>query len=87
MSVRAILATLLPKMQMDAEKERFREYIADCLRLLTENTAPVAAFCTNGESGTYIANKFSEIIGRAQKKPVPEPGKAAAGIRTKLREG
>lgn len=87
MSAKAILSTIMIKMRMNAEEERYRDYAASCLRLLTENTAPAAAYYTDGVSGAYMTAEYTEIIGRAQKKPAPEPGKAAAGIRTKLREG
>lgn len=87
MSAKAILSTIMIKMRMNAEEERYRDYAASCLRLLTENTAPAAAYYTDGVSGAYMTAEYTEIIGRVQKKPAPEPGKAAAGIRTKLREG
>lgn len=88
MGMRALLSTLPVRMRMDMETDRYREYVTMCLRMLTENTAHVAAYFTDGERGTYMTQDFAEIMGmKREMKQEMKPGEVTNSIRTKLREG
>lgn len=49
----------------ELKKERELYYIADCLRVLTENTARFA-------SGTYITNRLYDMLNKDSKSKEPE---------------
>lgn len=64
LSGKALFAALPVKIKENAEKEAFRKYIAECLRLNLENTAKLSG-------GKYIEASFSDLISppKLQEKP------------------
>ena len=77
MSSKAILATLPYKINADIEQEVWREYMARCARICTENTACLG-------NVRYISVEYDDII---HKNPQinQKQGEATEKIRTKLR--
>lgn len=77
LGVKAIISTLRNKIKDDIEAEVYREYMARCARMITENTAYFG-------SGRYMTIDYRDII---EKKPKEhhEPGKITEKIRSKLR--
>lgn len=77
MGMKALLVTLPYKIKADVEQEVWREYMARCARLTTENTAGLA-------QGKYISVEYDDMI---HKKPQTEQkqGEATEKIRAKLR--
>ena len=77
MGVKAILATLPYKIKTDMEQEIWRDYMAKCARLCTENTAGLS-------QGQYLTVEYEDII---HKKPQikQKQGEATEKIRAKLR--
>lgn len=57
----------------------YRFYIADCARIITENTAAMS-------QGTYITTRFSEIFGTNQKAEQKNPENQRERLLNKLRE-
>ena len=55
MSARGVINTLPEKIKADTEDEFYRNYIARCARLLTENTGKMAL-------GGYITTEYDDII-------------------------
>ena len=55
LSIRAILSVLADKIKEDAETDIFRNYIASCARVITENTAAVC-------NGSFITAQYKDII-------------------------
>ncbi len=55
MSIRAILATIHEKIKQQAENEAFKTYVAECLKIITENTAKMSG-------GSYISASFADIL-------------------------
>ena len=54
---RAYISVLPVAMKRQCEQEIFREYIADGIQMISENTA-------NYVSGRYIVNRYTEIINK-----------------------
>jgi hypothetical protein len=77
MGVKAILATLPYKVKAETEQEIWRDYMAKCARLCTENTAGFT-------QGQYLTVEYEDII---HKKPQikQKQGEATEKIRAKLR--
>ena len=77
MGTKAILATLPCKIKADTEQEIWRDYMAKCARLCTENTAGLS-------QGQYLTVEYEDII---HKKPQikQKQGEATEKIRAKLR--
>ena len=77
LGIRAIIATLPYKIKADTEQEIWRDYIAKCARLCTENTAGLS-------QGQYFSVEYEDII---HKKPQmnQKQGEATEKIRAKLR--
>jgi hypothetical protein len=63
--------------EREQKTELFRTYIAECARMVTENTARMGG-------GGYMKIKYSELVSAKPVKPV-EPGEPTANIRRKLR--
>ena len=55
MSAKAIIATLPTKIRQDAEKAVWEDYVAQCLRVITENTAKAV-------QGGYVTKEYRDII-------------------------
>lgn len=55
MSARAINTTISYRIKQDIEEETYREYIAKCIRICTENTAKMSG-------GRYINEEYYDII-------------------------
>lgn len=55
MSAKAIISTLPTKIRQDAEKAVWEDYVAQCLRVITENTAKAV-------QGGYVAKEYRDII-------------------------
>ena len=77
MGIKAILATLPCKIKADVEQEVWREYMARCARLCTENTAGLS-------QGSYISVEYGDII-RNKPQIKQKQGEATEKIRAKLR--
>ena len=60
MGARAIVTALPIMLKQKARKEAYDVYVADCMRILTKNTAKMVG-------GEYIDVKITDII--AEKKP------------------
>jgi hypothetical protein len=58
------------------ENVAFRDYVATCLRVMTENTA-------NGCRGSFLKTDFRDLI-KGKKHDVPKEGEATKNIRNKL---
>lgn len=66
MSAKAINATICYKVKQDIETEAYREYMARCARLCTENMAKISG-------GSYITAEFADIVNpRAKDNRKPE---------------
>jgi hypothetical protein len=76
LGIKAILSTLPYKIKEQFDVEEFRDYVARCTRILTENTAKFAG-------GGYMKAEYSEII---KPKPVKKyvSGEITSKIRSKL---
>ena len=46
----------------------YQNYMADCLRLLTENTA-ILATSMSGTQGSYVKDKYSDMEKKASQPP------------------
>ena len=57
------------------EKEAFREYIAECARLTSENTAQICR-------GHYITKRWADII-----NPKPQDTRTAEEIKESIKAG
>lgn len=79
MSVRTILSTLPYKLKDDVEEYAYKQYVARCLRILTENTAIVSL-----GQGKYIKKEYDDIINPKPEKVI-EKGDAKRSICEKLR--
>ena len=55
MTVRGILATISDIIKRQAEDQAFKIYVAECLRVVTENTAKMSG-------GSYISANFADIL-------------------------
>lgn len=55
MTARAILATISDIIKRQAEKESYKIYTAECLRIITENTAKIVG-------GSCVSVSFADII-------------------------
>lgn len=77
MSSKAILATLHYKIKEDIEQEVWREYMARCARICTENTACLG-------NGRYISVEYDDIINK-KTQTNQKQGVATEKIRAKLR--
>ena len=55
MSVNGILATISDILKRQAEDQAFKIYVAECLRVMTENTAKMSG-------GSYISASFGDIL-------------------------
>ena len=77
MGAKAIIATLPYKIKEDAEQAIWRDYMAKCARLCTENLAMLS-------HGPYMVVEYGDII---HKKPQiqQKPGEATKKIKAKLR--
>ena len=71
-----MLRTLPYKLKQGIENDVYREYVASCLRIITENTAGMV-------NGTYMTIGFNDLI---NPKPVEEyeQGEITERIRNKL---
>lgn len=83
MSARAIIATLPDKITEDVEREIYRDYMARCARITTENVAKLA-------QGSYLKTDYADII-RPKDEAVADtantPGEPTRKIRGKLSQG
>ena len=68
MTVRAVLCTLQERIQENSEKEMCIHYLAECARMVTENTAKTS-------NGMYFTKKLNEIL-----HPEPEDGRSGEEI-------
>lgn len=84
MSARAILATIGHQIKKDAEAEAYKNYVARCLRILTENTAVPADYYSDGEIGSYLSLEYEDII-TPKPKVEHKPGEIAEKIKAKMR--
>lgn len=57
LNARAIIATLPQALKRDAEEELYKNYMAKCLRLVTENTAK-----SSMQEAAYMPTDFEDII-------------------------
>lgn len=77
MNGKTIISTLPYVLKADIEKEMYNQYIAKCLRIITENTAVLS-------QGQYITVELDEIL-----NPKPEikhiEGETSEKIKAKLR--
>ena len=64
--------------EREQKTELFRTYVAECIRMMTENSARM------GGGGSYMKLKYSDLISAKPEKRV-EPGEPTANIRKKLR--
>lgn len=55
LNIKAILSVLSEKIKEDAEADIFRNYMASCARIITENTAAVC-------NGSFITAQYQDII-------------------------
>lgn len=55
MGARAMTNTLGVRIKADAENELYRAYAAECLRMISENTAKMS-------QGSYMTVKFTELL-------------------------
>ena len=55
MTARAILATVSDIIKRQAEEESYKIYTAECLRIITENTAKIVG-------GSCVSVSFADII-------------------------
>lgn len=55
LGTKAIISTLPEKLKQDVENELYREYISECLRMLTESTAKIV-------SNSYMSVSYYDII-------------------------
>ena len=55
MNAHAVIAVLPEKVREDVEMAAFRNYIASCVRVITENTAAVC-------NGSFVKVNYSDII-------------------------
>lgn len=76
LSGRALLAALPIKIKEHAEQKAYDRYIAECLRLISANTAKYGG-------GSYIEVPFDELI--APPKPQEETGAVFKRIKEALR--
>ena len=60
-SIKAILSTILYVIKQDTEQRVFETYTAECLRLISENTAKMSG-------GTFISVKYKDIINPPKKE-------------------
>ena len=70
--------------QKEREDRVYKQYISDCLRIITENTAQTVAWLSRGEAEVkYIGQSLSEIL---EPKPVETrtSEEIIAGIENKL---
>ena len=63
--------------EQEKKNEYYREYVAECLRMISENTARKVG-------GVYMPVKFTDVIS-PKARPKQEPGQATERIREKLR--
>ena len=77
MGIRAILRTLPYKVKQDVEVEIYRNYMARCARILTENTAMMVR-------GEYINAEYEDIV-HPRPKVEYKKGEIASKIKAKLR--
>ena len=77
MSSKAILATLPYKIKADIDQEVWREYMARCARICTENTACLG-------NARYIYVEYDDIINK-KTQTNQKQGEATEKIRDKLR--
>ena len=63
MGAKAILTALPYKIRQDSEDDFWRKYLAECARILTENTAKLS-------KGGYINAKYGDVV--SPKPKVPE---------------
>lgn len=55
--------SVLPALIHEREIEKaYRVYVTDCLRMITENTAPSAAYYSSGKMGQYPQMRFAELF-------------------------
>lgn len=73
MSIRAIIATIGYKIKEDVEAEIYRDYMAQCARICTENTAKLAY-------GSYIKAEYADIINPKPKEQERTGEEIAADI-------
>lgn len=68
------------------EDRAFKNYVANCLRLITENTAKTAAgFLGEKADVKYITVPFDDIL-RPKKKETRTDAEIIHGIKKKLKE-
>lgn len=73
MNARALLTALPCQIRRAAEEDAFRAYMAECARLLTENTMRAVGY------GSYIQVKYHELI-RPQKLDTRSGEEIAADV-------
>lgn len=83
MGIRAIVTTLAYKVQQDVEQDVYKNYVAQCLRILTENSAVVATYYS-GEGAPYMSCDYTDIVNTEPVKQYNE-GEVAEKIKSKLR--
>lgn len=81
---RAVISTIGYKIKQDIETDAYRNYIARCLRILTENTSAPAGYCSGGKIGSYLQFDFDDIINPKPQKE-HKKGEIADKIKSKLR--
>ncbi len=85
MGIKAIIATIGYKIKQGIEQEAYKDYVAKCLRILTENTMPIAVYYSDGAYGKCLPNDYADIV---NPKPIKElkKGEAIECIRAKFKE-
>lgn len=83
-NIKAIIATIGYKIKQDIENEMYRNYVARCLRILTENTAVPAGYYSRGEIGSYLEIEYEKLMNYKPKKEYKK-GEIADKVKAKLR--
>lgn len=55
MSAKAIISTISIKIRQDREREVWEDYVAQCLRVISENTAKAV-------QGVFVGKEYRDII-------------------------
>lgn len=71
--------------RQEMQERSYQVYVTNCLRLLTENTAPPAAFFTEGQAGQYLAVPWLEAVAPAPQE-TRTPEEIIAHIRESLKD-